>query len=142
VVQVRYGADALQGVVTYGALLRVDNPERLLRPGMTATAEITVQHLSDVVLVPNAALRFSPPASAQRSSGGILRALMPRPPRTRNAETRENGRTKQRVQRLRGGQLEPVSLTIGASDGIWTQVVQGDLAVGDALAVDVKTAVP
>jgi len=59
-----------QTVVTYQAVLSVDNSERLLRPGMTATATITTEERKGVLLVPNAALRFSPPASAKGSSAG------------------------------------------------------------------------
>jgi HlyD family secretion protein len=60
-----------QTVVTYQAVLSVDNTERMLRPGMTATATITTDQRKGVLLVPNAALRFSPPAiaSAKPSSG-------------------------------------------------------------------------
>ena len=59
-----------QTVVTYQAVLSVDNSERLLRPGMTATATITTDERKGVLLVPNAALRFSPPASAKGSAAG------------------------------------------------------------------------
>jgi HlyD family secretion protein len=60
-----------QTVVTYQAVLSVDNNERLLRPGMTATATITTDERKSVLLVPNAALRFSPPAKAASSGAGI-----------------------------------------------------------------------
>ena len=59
-----------QTVVTYQAVLSVDNSERLLRPGMTATATITTDERKGVLLVPNAALRFSPPVSAKGSAAG------------------------------------------------------------------------
>ena len=75
--QVRFGAQTLEGVVTYETVLEVDNTERLLRPGMTATAEITVKQVKDAVLIPNAALRFAPPARAEQPSGGLLSALIP-----------------------------------------------------------------
>jgi HlyD family secretion protein len=74
-----------QTVVTYQAVLSVDNNDRLLRPGMTATATITTDERKGVLLVPNAALRFSPPARAANSSSGIpfLSGAMPGgPPRT------------------------------------------------------------
>jgi HlyD family secretion protein len=144
VVQVRYGADALEGVVTYGALLRVDNPERLLRPGMTATAEITVRQIDDALLVPNAALRFSPPDGDVPASRGLLRALIPGPPRRagNGRETRGAEPAPQRVFRLRRDELERVDVAIGASDGTWSEVRAGDVAVGDALAVDVAPAAP
>ena len=57
----RFGSEVVQGVVTYKAVLTTDNSELLLRPGMTATAEITVHQVDDVLTVPNTALRFSPP---------------------------------------------------------------------------------
>ena len=62
-----------QTVVTYQAVLSVDNTERLLRPGMTATATIVTDERKGVLLVPNSALRFSPPASTKGSGspGGI-----------------------------------------------------------------------
>jgi HlyD family secretion protein len=58
-----------QSVVTYQAVLSVDNTERMLRPGMTATATITTDQRKGVLLVPNAALRFSPPAIASAKPG-------------------------------------------------------------------------
>ncbi len=75
-----------QTVVTYQAVLSVDNNERLLRPGMTATATITTDERKGVLLVPNSALRFSPPVSAKGSSavGSIpfLGGNVPGAPRT------------------------------------------------------------
>jgi HlyD family secretion protein len=74
-----------QTVVTYQAVLTVDNNERLLRPGMTATATITTEERKGVLLVPNSALRFSPPAiaSAKTSSIPFIGGGMPGgPPRT------------------------------------------------------------
>jgi HlyD family secretion protein len=59
-------------VVTYTALLSVDNDDRSLRPGMTATAAVITDRLSDVWLVDNAALRFEPPRAAGQRRGGFL----------------------------------------------------------------------
>ncbi|MEO6598697.1 MAG: efflux RND transporter periplasmic adaptor subunit [Polyangiaceae bacterium] len=61
-----------QTVVTYQAVLSVDNNERLLRPGMTATATITTDEHKGVLLVPNAALRFSPPVTAKAGGGSSI----------------------------------------------------------------------
>ena len=77
--EVRSTPKTSNGVVTYQTVLAVDNSERLLQPGMTATAEITVTHVADALLVPNAALRFTPPA-AQQAQGGRGFSLLPRPP--------------------------------------------------------------
>jgi HlyD family secretion protein len=138
VVQVRYGADALEGVVTYGALLRVTNPELRLRPGMTATAEIVVNRVDDALLVPNAALRFSPPEIEETN---LFESMMSRPWWNRPKNAAKKG-VEQVVHRVDGGALEPVEITIGSSDGVHTEVVKGQLAPGDAVAVGVKTAAP
>jgi HlyD family secretion protein len=140
VTQVRYGADALEGVVTYGVLLRVDNPERRLRPGMTATAEIEVKRIAEALLVPNAALRFAPPQS-EAEERSAFSALFGRrgPPRPKRAGGDERARD-QRVHRLRGGALEAVDVAIGATDGAFTEIVAGELSLDDALVVSAKTA--
>jgi len=70
VVSVHNLPTAGQTVVTYQAVLSVDNNERLLRPGMTATASITTDERKGVLLVPNAALRFTPPALQKTSTAG------------------------------------------------------------------------
>ena len=136
--QVRFGATALEGVVTYETVLLVDNSERLLRPGMTATAEITVQKVADALLVPNGALRFTPPRRAEDSSGEILRALTGARPRFNNRPRTDDGAAKreQRVYRLRGKHLEAVTVEIGASDGTWTEIRGDALEPGAELVVD------
>jgi HlyD family secretion protein len=143
VIQVRYGADALEGVVTYGVLLRVDNALRRLRPGMTATAEIEVKHVKDALLVPNAALRFAPPEKAAEEEHSLLGALFARrPPPKPKATGRDERAREQRVYRLRGDELEAVDVTVGATDGMLTEIVAGKLSPSDALAVSVSTAKP
>ena len=92
--------------------------------------------MSDALLVSNAALRFSPPE--QDGEGGLLRSLMARPWwRTPKSAARKG--VEQIVHRVKNGALEPVAITIGASDGTRTEVAKGELAVDDALAVAVRT---
>lgn len=140
--QVRFAPQTVEGVVTYEALLAVDNAALLLRPGMTATAEIIVQQLQDVLLVPNAALRFTPverPAEGGRGAeGGLLSKLLPRPPRTprRSEPEREEGLDRQ-VWVLREGRPVAIPVTAGATDGLMTQIVDGSpVRPGMALLVD------
>lgn len=116
------------GVVTYETVLEVDNPELLLRPGMTATAEIVTTHIDDAVLVPNAALRFAPesatPAAPQAQGGGPLSAIMPRirfgGPRQQQKGT---GRRLGRAYILENGKPALVMFRAGATDGRMTQVL-------------------
>jgi len=143
VAEVRFGSETVGGVVTYKTVLKVDNTDLSLRPGMTATADIAVNHVSDVVLVPNAALRFVPPASSaqenqQRRSFTSL--LFPRPPRRDTERPRERaGGSKQRVWVLQGGVPVAVPVTTGMTDGTMTQIVSGDLSPGTAVVVDTAT---
>jgi HlyD family secretion protein len=71
---VRYGSQTVEGVVTYKTVLKVDNSSLALRPGMTATAVITVNKRDNVVLVPNAAMRFVPTVKESGSSDRQRRA--------------------------------------------------------------------
>jgi HlyD family secretion protein len=136
--QVRYGAQTLEGVVTYETVLEVDNAERLLRPGMTATAEVTVNHLADALLVPNAALRFQPPAREQGSQGGLLSALLPM--RRFGGRPDQPANPKQaKVYVLENGHPKGVPITTGPSDGTWTQVKSGELQPETELLTDSTT---
>lgn len=69
-------------VVAYTAVLTADNPDLALRPGMTGTAAIVATEKSNVLLVPNAALRFAPDAAAARSTSGATGMLIQRMPRS------------------------------------------------------------
>jgi HlyD family secretion protein len=127
-------------VVTYKGILTVDNGELLLRPGMTATAEIAVQEIAGALLVPNAALRFVPPAEQPApESVSLLRRLLPMIPRSRPGQREETGAAR-RVWILRDGRAVAVPVTAGASDGRRTQIVQGDLKPGQPVIVDTASA--
>jgi len=146
--QVRYGSQTVQGVVTYEAILDVDNADLSLRPGMTATADIVVKELTDVVLVPNAALRFSPPErhapASPRGGGSLLSRLFPRPPHATSkprAEAAGNAR-EQQVWTLQDDRLTAVPIRTGATNGNLTEVTGGDLRPGQAVVVDVTGGEP
>jgi len=141
ITQVRYGSESSEGVVTYLTELNVDNSDLSLRPGMTATADIVVEQVKDALLVPNAALRFSPPAletgGSSSSGGSLLSKLFPRPPRTTQKKQEETGdRKKQRVWTLRDNQPVAIPVTTGATSGIMTQVVSGDVTPGMQLIIE------
>ena len=111
----------VQGVVTYSGVLLVANPQGLLKPGMTATATITASRLADALLVPNAALRFVPPAG------------------TASAPPAPSAPGQGRVWTVANGGLKAHDLKLGATDGHLTQMVKGDLVAGDKAVTDVKT---
>lgn len=138
---IRFGSETVQGVVTYKAVLTIDNAELLIRPGMTATAEIVVQKVEDALLVPNAALRFSPPAT-QPKSGGFLRALLPVGPGFRPPSKPEEVVQGQRVWVLKDGVANAVPVVVGATDGRRSEIRKGDISPGLAVVVEQMTAKP
>lgn len=122
-------------VVSYGATLSVANPEQKLRPGMTATAEIITLQKDNVLLVPNAALRFTPSAGSGQSGGGVAGALVPRGGRRGSGGAEKSatiGRgAKQTVYvKSEDGQPRAVEVTTGDTNGQVTEVLSGDLKPG------------
>ena len=127
-------------VIAYTAVLSVANPEMLLRPGMTATAEIVTAERRNVILVPNAALRWSPErdaAAAGRERGGAASVLVPRGGRRGRGGARGGrevtiGRGSRQTVYVLGadGQPQPVQIVVGESNGSVTEVVSGDLREG------------
>ena len=116
-------------VVTYQGRLSVDNADRLLRPGMTATATIVADLKPDVVLIPNAALRFVPPATGP-GPGGPPGMGGPK----RAGEVVEKDRKTVYVVEAKG--LRRVAVRVGATDGTHTELVSDEIGPGAQLAVD------
>lgn len=142
ITRVGYGSTTTNNVVSYLTILEVDNADLSLRPGMTATAEITTLRRDGVLLVPNAALRWSPPAApaATTGSGGnISRLFIPRPPtatRKPAAQRAAAHSATQTVWVLDAGQPRKLEVTVGASDGRYTEVIRGALREGQAVITD------
>lgn len=122
-------------VVAYTAVLSVDNAKLTLRPGMTATAEIITREAKNVLLVPNAALRFSPERAVQpQQGGGVTSVLMPRRPGRRdrgNQEVNIGRGSKQTIYVLgKNDQPQPVEVRVGQNNGSQTEVMGRNLEPG------------
>src|ERR1043166_8505790 len=161
VLQVRNAAIMAQNVVTYDAVITVDNKEMLLKPGMTANVEFLVSQKSDVLKIPNAALRFRPPSERQpaqvaaasqpgagnpseapgggagRAGGGAGRrggGAGPSSGEGQGSRNREGGPNRQgTVYVLREEKAVPVRVRLGISDGSNTEVVSGDIKAGEQI---------
>ena len=122
-------------VVSYAATLSVANADQQLRPGMTATADIVTTAKSNVLLVPNAALRFKPVdpnANAGGSGGGIASSLTFRPPRGGQERTARLGRGATQTVYIKdaAGKPKAVNVVTGETNGSVTEVTGGDLRPG------------
>jgi len=139
---VRYGSNTVDGVVTYETVLKVDNTDLSLRPGMTATADITVKKVENALLVPAAALRFSPLSLEEnKSSGSLLSKILPRPPlqNKRQQEAIPTDKKNQTVWILQEGQPVSIPVQIGATNGVMAEITGGELKPGMAVIVDTVT---
>jgi HlyD family secretion protein len=120
-VSVHNSSKTVNGVVTYQGVIWVENAEGLLRPGMTATADIQTANTENALLVPNAALRFSP--GAPSVNGGAT------------VQDSQHGR----VWVLRKGKPQPRDIRLGLTDGKETQVLESPLFEEDAVITGTGT---
>jgi HlyD family secretion protein len=134
---VRFASETVSNVVTYKAILTVDNQDLLLRPGMTATADVTVESVTDAMLIPNSALRYSPPISSQARGSFLTRLFAPPRPRGNRSERGVSAASKARaVWILRGGAPQRVQVETGPTDGQFTVLKSGEIKEGDQLITD------
>jgi HlyD family secretion protein len=144
--QIRNAPQTQQNVVTYDAVIDVANPDLKLRPGMTANVTVVYADRQDVLRVPNTALRFRPPpemlaalgrgsasptrvAGRDGGGGGSGGASSP--------DSSAGGRS---LWVLRDGKPAPAQVTVGVSDGTFTEVLSGPLQPGDAVLTGVESA--
>lgn len=140
--RVGLGSTTTDNVVTYKTILQVNNDDLALRPGMTATASIVTASRDNVLLVPNAALRFTPPSvSGQMPSRGLVARLMPGPPpeapKARPVTTKSDAA---QVWLPSENGPQAVALKTGVSNGRYTEVLSGELKAGMAVITDYQEA--
>jgi HlyD family secretion protein len=158
--QVRNSPTTTQGVVTYDAVIDVDNKDFALRPGMTANVTFVLEQVADAIKIPNAALRFKPTrdqmmairealgggrgsgmrGSGQRGSGGL--GSGGKPDGVSNASGMSGKGPdfgdKKPVYKLVDGKPKMVLIKPGMTDGSSTQMLEGDLQPGDQLITEVQ----
>ncbi len=153
VLQVRNAPIMVQNVVTYDAVVGVDNQDLVLKPGMTANVQFMVSRKEGVLKIPNAALRFRPPESKPQ-------------PQTAAAEQQENppasgsgggnrggnrgagsgqgqrgGRAREgTLYVLRDGKAAPVRIRLGITDGTSTEIAAGEVKEGEQVVVAMSSA--
>jgi HlyD family secretion protein len=112
--QIRNAPTTVQNVVTYDAVIDVENPELLLKPGMTANVTFIVGQVESALRVPNGALRFRPADAAPQTSG------------------RRGAAATRTLYKLDAGELVAVEVKPGLTDGARTAIVEG-LTEGDVI---------
>jgi HlyD family secretion protein len=147
VTRVGFGSTITDNVVTYLTYMDVVNTDLSLRPGMTASANITAKQRNDVLMVPNTALRFSPTsaaaaAAATAAKGGAFANMGPRLPGGNRRSAAQDASTAgaKQVWVLREGKAVAVAVVPGISDGRHTEISSGDLQAGMLVITDQKSA--
>jgi HlyD family secretion protein len=152
--QIRNAAVNVQNVITYDAVLDVDNSDLRLRPGMTANVTFVYAEKDDVLMVPNAALRFRPPPELVNGGGGHHRGggAIPSANAATSASTEEDiagnkdehyKLTHRAVWVSQGpGQLKRVKVKTGITDGTSTEILEGELQPNDEVILDIASGGP
>lgn len=139
-------AAATGGIVTYSTDLEVANDDLSLRPGMTATVDISIVDKPNILLVPNAALRFDPVTAAAigkpvADDGTLVQSLSPGRGRWRNIGNSNLPRSESngpQVYTLRDGEPVAIKVTTGITDGRFTEITDGDLLPDTPLILGIK----
>ena len=144
--QLRLNPTVTSNVVTYNVVVSVDNPEQILLPGMTAYVNIMVNKHDNVLLVPNAALRFKPKLDDTQSNGSAS-AGKASTDKNIDANQSNNGQMRGRkkasqdvisrgkIYIIADGKLTPIEVKTGISDGRTTEISSPKLTVNDKVIV-------
>lgn len=146
--QFRLAANVVQNVVTYNVVLDVENKDELLKPGMTAQVRLVVGNRPDVLRIPTAALRFrlsdeeierqqkkdKKDNKDKDENKAADTAALPAPAADEDIAFRSKGETARifKIYKLDDkNDAKPVDVKIGLSNFRFTEVLSGDLKVGD-----------
>jgi HlyD family secretion protein len=143
--QIRLNPTTVSNVVTYDVVVNVNNPEQILLPGMTAYVNIAVAERKDVLVVPNAALRYKPAnAEIQKPPVNASSADNPGSDAQKNSGARpgvaQGGKPKRdtfsgKVYVLENGKLKLVNVTFGITDNRNTEITGGELKASDQVVI-------
>jgi HlyD family secretion protein len=148
--QVRNAPIVVQNVVTYVAVVRIDNKELLLKPGMTANVQFLVSRKEDVLTIPNMALRFKPPEEKEEAQELLRREQTRTAPKVGERRTSRQsvagggggagrGTRRVRIYVLREDNAQPIEVQLGITDGSKTEVTGADLKENDPVIIGMSS---
>lgn len=163
ILEVRLSSTTTQNVVTYPVIVKAPNPDLKLLPGMTASLSFKVDERKDVVRIPNTALRFYPPnifqvreADRHILNGGLAETEEeqdafedPDDPFTNDDQAANTLSVIQKAEMKQkrkyrhvwindGEFLRAVKVLTGLDDGIYSELLEGDLKEGDRLVTGIR----
>jgi HlyD family secretion protein len=149
--QVRNAPIVVQNVVTYVAVVRIDNKELLLKPGMTANVQFLVSRKEDVLTIPNMAMRFKPPEEKEeaqellrreqsRTAAKVGERRTSRQSAARGSGAVGGGSRRARIYLLKDDKAQPVEIQLGITDGSRTEIRSGDVKENDPVIIGMSSA--
>lgn len=144
VTQVRLQPTTTSNVVTYEVVVNAPNPDYKLKPGLTANITITTEEKDNILLVPSKALRFTPETGDTKSET-VKQAPESVPGKPESAPEKPNGAEKTQTAtktiwvKKPDGNICPVKVRTGVSDGIYTEI-SGEIREGDLMVTGMTTA--
>ncbi len=139
--EIRNAPQTVQNVVTYDAVIDVNNPDLRLKPGMTANVTFVWAQRDHALRVTNAALRFRPDAQLFAEMEGAPpggRPHLQSVADTAAADGDADAPNQRTIWILRGDRAAPVHVEIGVSDGTHTEITGGNLHAGDRVVIDAE----
>ena len=137
--QVRLNPVDVNGVVTYETVVVVNNEELLLRPGMTATAQINTKQSLDKLMIPNGTLRFKPKIQLEQKANTMNLVQGPRRPQSENISKDLGKKELSPIYILENNQPKRIMVKVLETDGKTTTVESNDLKVDDELIISQKS---
>ena len=137
--QVRLNPVDVNGVVTYETVVVVNNEELLLRPGMTATAQINTKQSLDKLMIPNGTLRFKPKIQLEQKANTMNLVQGPRRPQGENISKDLGKKELSPIYILENNQPKRIMVKVLETDGKTTTVESNDLKVDDELIISQKS---
>jgi HlyD family secretion protein len=133
--QLRLNPTVITNVVTYNVVISVDNTEKILLPGMTAYVNIMITKHDNVMLTPNAALRFKPKQDDSQTSSGSSTDAKNHGQHGGKKKPGQEDISSGKVYVIRDGKLTPIRIGLGISDGRFTEFTSKDIKLNDQVIV-------
>ena len=133
--QLRLNPTVITNVVTYNVVISVDNTEKILLPGMTAYVNIMITKHDNVMLTPNAALRFKPKQDDSQTSSGSSTDAKNHGQHGGKKKPGQEDISSGKVYVIRDGKLTPIRIGLGISDGRITEFTSKDIKLNDQVIV-------
>ena len=136
---VRNAPMTIQNVVNYDVIIYVDNKDLKLKPGMTSYVTIDVGRKDNILMIPNAALRFAPKNSDAILQTYSMHHKLPGWVKVKESDEKREWYRITKVWVYRNDQFIPIPIQTGIRDNIYTELVTGDLKEGDEVVTGYQT---